>query len=86
MTLCLEKDNPKKGWYHMTAKEVKELLKIYYDIPQMIAEEFAAIRHCEEEKNKITVQSVKLSGMPGRQRPAWGPNGQHGAERSGKIL
>ncbi|XOQ43759.1 MAG: Sigma70-r4 domain-containing protein [Clostridium sp.] len=64
MNLCLEKDNPKKGWYHMTAKEVKELLKIYYDIPQMIAEEFATIRHCEEEKNKITVQSVKLSGMP----------------------
>jgi hypothetical protein len=53
-----------KGWYKLTAKEVKELLKIYYDIPQMIAEEFATIRHCEEEKNKITVQSVNLSGMP----------------------
>lgn len=49
----------------MTADEVKELLKIYYDIPQMIAEEFATIRNCENEKNKITLPSVNLSGLPG---------------------
>jgi hypothetical protein len=49
----------------MTADEVKNLLKIYYDIPQMIDEEFAVIRHCEAEKNKIALPSVNLSGMPG---------------------
>ncbi len=49
----------------MTAEEVKELLKIYNDIPQMIAEEFATIRNCENEKNKITLPSVNLSGLPG---------------------
>lgn len=50
---------------YLTADEVKELLKIYYDIPQMIAEEFATIRNCEAEKNRITLPSVNLSGMPG---------------------
>jgi hypothetical protein len=64
MALCPEKDNPEARWSHLTENDVKELLRIYYDIPQMIAEEFATIRHCEEEKNKITVQSVKLTGMP----------------------
>ena len=49
----------------MTADEVKILLKIYYDIPQMIDEEFAVIRHCEAEKNKITLPSVNLTGLPG---------------------
>lgn len=49
----------------MTSDEVKSLLRIYYDIPQMIAEEWAAIRHCEEEKNRITLPPVNLSGMPG---------------------
>ncbi|HEX2986134.1 MAG TPA: hypothetical protein VHO71_04890 [Caproiciproducens sp.] len=49
----------------MTAEEVKNLLKIYYDIPQMIDEEFAVIRHCEAEMNKITLPSVNLSGLPG---------------------
>lgn len=49
----------------MTADEVKNLLKIYYDIPQMIDEEFAVIRHCEAEKNRIALPSVNLSGMPG---------------------
>ncbi len=44
---------------------MKNLLKIYYDIPQMIDEEWATIRHCEEEKNKITLPSVNLSGLPG---------------------
>jgi hypothetical protein len=50
---------------YLTAEEVKELLKIYNDIPQMIAEEFATIRNCENEKNKITLPSVNLSGLPG---------------------
>ena len=49
----------------MTVDEVKKLLKIYYDIPHMIDEEWAAIRHCEEEKNRITLPSVNLTGMPG---------------------
>ena len=49
----------------MTVNEVKELLNIYYDIPQMIDEEFATIRHCEEQKDRINLPSVNLSGMPG---------------------
>ncbi|WP_283608566.1 hypothetical protein [Faecalispora anaeroviscerum] len=49
----------------MTVNEVKELLKIYYDIPQMIDEEFATIRHCEAQKNTINLPSVNLSGLPG---------------------
>ena len=49
----------------MTVEEVKNLLQIYYDIPAMIDEEFATIRHCESEKNKITLPSVNLSGLPG---------------------
>lgn len=54
-----------KGQEELTAKEVKNLTKIYYDIPQMIAEEFATIRNCENEMNKITLPSVNLSGLPG---------------------
>ena len=49
----------------MTVDEVKKMLKIYYDIPQMIDEEWATIRHCEEEKDKVALPSVNLSGMPG---------------------
>lgn len=49
----------------MTAGEVKELLKIYYDIPRMIDEEFAVIRNCEAEKNRVTPPPVSLSGLPG---------------------
>lgn len=49
----------------MTADEVKKLLKIYYDIPRMIAEEWATIRNCEAEKNEITLPSVNLTGLPG---------------------
>ena len=48
-----------------TADEVKEVLKIYNDIPKMIAEEFATVRNCENEKNKIVLPPVNLSGMPG---------------------
>lgn len=49
----------------MTTVEIKELLKIYNDIPQLIAEEFATVRNCEDEKDKITLPSVNLSTLPG---------------------
>jgi hypothetical protein len=49
----------------MTVDEVKNLLKIYYDIPTMIAEEFATIRNCEIEKNKVVLPPANLSGLPG---------------------
>ncbi len=49
----------------MTVGEVKNLLRIYYDIPQMIAEEWAAIRNCEAEKYQISLPSVNLTGLPG---------------------
>lgn len=54
----------------MTAGEVKELLKIYNDIPQLIAEEFATIRNCEDEKDKIALPPVNLSVLPrGKELP-----------------
>jgi hypothetical protein len=77
--ICREKENPEARWSHLTENDVKELLKIYYDIPQMIAEEFATIRHCEEEKNKITVQSINLYGMPVGK-------GQHGDQTARMAL
>jgi hypothetical protein len=49
----------------LTAEEVKDLLKDYYDIPQKIAEEFATIRNCENVRCEITLPSVNLSGLPG---------------------
>jgi hypothetical protein len=49
----------------MTVDEVKNLLKIYYDIPTMIAEEFATIRNCEIEKNKVVLPPANISGLPG---------------------
>ena len=64
----------------MTVDEVKNLLKIYYDIPQMIAEEWATIRNCEEEKNKVTLPSVNLTGLPGR------PHCFHGTKGLPQVL
>ena len=49
----------------MTVDEVKKLLKIYYDIPRMIDEEWATFYHCVEESNKVTLPPVNLTGMPG---------------------
>lgn len=49
----------------MNVEEVKSLLQIYYDIPQMIDEEFATIRHCEAEKNKITLPPGSPERLPG---------------------
>ncbi len=49
----------------MTVDEVKNLLRIYYDIPQMIAEEWDTIRNCEAEKSQISLPSVNLTGLPG---------------------
>lgn len=49
----------------VTAEEVKNLLKIYYDIPAMIASEWATIRHCGEERDKVSLPSVNLTGLPG---------------------
>lgn len=48
----------------MTIDEVKHLLRIYYDIPTMIAEEFATIRNCRQEENKIELPAVNMTGMP----------------------
>lgn len=48
----------------MTVDEVKHLLRIYYDIPTMIAEEFATIRNCRQEESKIELPAVNMTGMP----------------------
>jgi hypothetical protein len=71
----------------MTVDEVKSLLKIYYDIPQMIAEEWATIRHCEEGKNKVTLPSINLTGLPGgKGMPGDRPHRFHGTKGSGTLL
>lgn len=48
----------------MTPEQIKRLLQRYYDIPQMIDEEWATIRHCQEERGKLSIASPNLSGMP----------------------
>ena len=48
----------------MTPEQIKRLLQRYYDIPQMIDEELATIRHCQEERGKFSLASPNLSGMP----------------------
>ena len=48
----------------MTPEQIKRLLQRYYDIPQMIDEEWATIRHCQEERGKFSIASPNLSGMP----------------------
>ncbi|WP_283608831.1 hypothetical protein [Faecalispora anaeroviscerum] len=70
----------------MTVNEVKELLKIYYDIPQMIDEEFATIRHCEEMKSTINLPSVNLSGLPGGKGVPRDRTANNGAGGPGKVL
>ena len=48
----------------MTPDQIKKLLQKYYDIPQMIDEELASIRHCQEERGKFSLSSPILSGLP----------------------
>lgn len=48
----------------MTPEQIKRLLQRYYDIPQMIGNELATIRHCQEERGKFSLASPNLSGMP----------------------
>lgn len=48
----------------MTPDQIKKLLQKYYDIPQMIDEELATIRHCQEERGKFSLSSPILSGLP----------------------
>ena len=56
-------------------EEAIQVLRIYNDIPQMIAEEFAVIRNCEAQREKIGVPAAPppraLSGA------ATVPAGQH---------
>lgn len=47
----------------MTLEEAKNLLRKYQALPQLIEEELAMIRHCEQQKNRIVPPSVNLSGM-----------------------
>ena len=41
--------------------DVKAALRIYHDIPAMIANEWAMIRNCEESRNRIPVARAALS-------------------------
>lgn len=54
----------------MTLEEAKNLLRKYHDIPQLIEEELATIRNCENQKNQIVLPSVNLSGTPGSGVPS----------------
>lgn len=49
----------------VTVDEVKALLRIYYDIPAMIASEWATIRHCGEQRDRVSLPAVNLTGLPG---------------------
>lgn len=47
----------------MTIEEIRQL-KMYYDLPRLICEEIATIRHCEEQRDIISLPGVLSSGMP----------------------
>lgn len=47
-----------------TPEQVRILLEKYHDIPAMIAEENAVIRHCEEQMQAITLSGVCVNGLP----------------------
>ena len=48
-----------------TQEQVKALLEKYYDIPAMIAEEYATIQNCQDQIGVFSLSSVNISGMPG---------------------
>lgn len=48
-----------------TPEQVKTLLEKYYDIPAMIAEEYATIQNCQNQMGVFSLPSVNISGMPG---------------------
>lgn len=48
-----------------TPEQVRILLEKYHDIPAMIAEEEAVIRHCQEQMQVIALSGVCVNGLPG---------------------
>ena len=48
-----------------TPEQVRILLEKYHDIPAMIAEEEAVIRHCQEQMQVIALSGVCINGLPG---------------------
>lgn len=48
-----------------TPEQVRILLERYHDIPAMIAEEEAVIRHCQEQMQVIALSGVCVNGLPG---------------------
>lgn len=51
--------------YKNTAAEiVVRRLNAYYDTPQLIEEELQTIRYAEEQRNKITLRSMQITGLP----------------------
>ena len=53
------------------ADEVIRRLNTYYDANRLIDEELQTIRYAEEQRNKISLPSQQLTGLPGEK-------GQHG--------
>lgn len=47
------------------AEIVIRRLNSYYDTPQLIEEELQTIRHAEEQRNKISLRSPTVNGLPG---------------------
>lgn len=47
------------------AEIVIRRLNSYYDTPQLIEEELQTIRHAEEQRNKISLCSPRITGLPG---------------------
>ena len=40
-------------------------LNAYYDTPQLIEEELQTIRYAEEQRDKVSLRSVQITGLPG---------------------
>ncbi len=47
------------------AEEVIRRLNAYYDIEQSIDEELRTIEHAQEQRNRVSLRSPSLSGLPG---------------------
>lgn len=70
----------------MTPEQIKRLLQRYYDIPQMIDEEWATIRHCQEERGKFSIASPNLSGMPTGKGSTGDPTAAQAMQDSGTYF
>lgn len=50
---------------HPASERAANMLNTYYDIPKLIEEELQTIRHAEEQRDKVSLPSPQITGLPG---------------------